>query len=116
MVLAFILFGLAMLLGHKMNKLGTDDAIGTTKKGVLVFFLLMSMVLFIIVSLSSMYIERPHCENQVINETITGNVTTYSNQINCTYQIYKSEALTGVFGFMVIFCILFFFYYALAKE
>jgi len=115
-ILAFVLFGLALLLGHNMNRLGTGEAIGTTKKGQLITYLLLSMILFIIISLSSMYIEMPHCENQILNQTISGNTTTFTNNIDCISNIYTSEALTGIYGFMVILCILFFFYYALAKE
>ena len=133
-ILAFVLFTIAMVLGRNMNRLGTAEAVGTTKKGLLIFFLLLSMVLFIIVSLGSMNIETEYCghccidyvnqseqqqqwpEPPLFEEQQQVYNTTYAMQMHCITTQHKSEALTGIFGFMVIFCILFFFYYALAKE
>lgn len=117
---AFVFFGVSLTLGSKIGKVDEEGAT-TTKKGVVIMLLLTAMVLFIITSLASFNVETEYCGHCCYNET---NYTPGQEPlpasidmiIECqrTQHIYTS--LAGVFAFMAMLSIIFFFYYALLKE
>lgn len=84
-----------VVLENKSHKLGT-----------VYFCLLISMILFFVCAASSFELESNYCNNQIDNEIVNGNTTTYSYSYSCHTETYIDENLGILTGLLGAICIL----------
>jgi len=74
--------------------------------------LVLAATLFISLSYSALNLFIPYCENVVLNSTVAGAVTTYSNQITCSLDKYivldEVSLLYSVLGYICIILLVIF--------
>lgn len=109
-ILGFFSLILSIFLGSIFRSRDTED-----KRHVVsgLIFILVAGICFMIVALSSLYITQDFCENQVTQEIVSGNQTTYTNSIDCTTQVNSQQDLAYFWYGMLLVCFVLFFYYGL---
>lgn len=67
------------------------------RAGSIITFILVA-VLFGTLALNAMNLETVQCDNQVLSTTVSGNVTTYTNNLSCTSHKTKDQGLAALYS------------------
>lgn len=120
-LLAFVFLGLGLYNGAYGSKLAVESKSGQgivyhSKLIITISFLLIAALCFMAAALNSLAVTVDHCENQITQTVVSGNTTTYTNQISCETVRHPNEMLGALWGGLFIFTVAMLFVYVFKGE